>query len=620
MTGLYKSKTLPDITLLSEKEAKRIAEESSTRVISLAKSLGQPITDSAINRYKQNWSYKLLLGSDWVLRSPILKGVSYKEIKDVGLNLVRRHPETGVYQKFNLVAEENQAKNIGPMSPYSSWLVDGPDKIAAVMSDKPIPATLKASAWEQTLDHLRNLLPPGKLSPWTIEEVLDSLDSGGGVKKSLDGTTSSGPLWYMSRWKAPVDKRIPRENMNAIEYERAIVFQQIMETTKGFLQNILSGADPKEAIPYFLSGALQRMVSKANPNKRKRGIIALWKPDTILGKMVVGPAQQALLNIRNPDGTRVFAGWWPLPTIDKNMQHFIKTAIDNKTNVLSGDISNFDASCVPDLMWQVAQAVSEWFNDEGKKIWLAVTYTEIYKTYVITPNDILLPCPSSIKSGQITTSIFGCLMNYAAQIYGHYAGYYTLIGTAIMGDDSVSVGPDPASNELAFADLGYEANADKAEWEPNIAHFLQRSHYYGLPGGVASICRTLNSVANEETESKVIQGKDKGNPYAYEMQAIMRLENAAFNPGFEALVKYVAHHDKLHLGRNIDPNQIVDKAGQAGKDMLSAADNKPWSIAGSGIPFAQFATIGVVKGGSLPPPGVGRFKAVYGKSYDSVTL
>lgn len=509
--------------------------------------------------------------------------------------------------------EEGQAKNIGPQSEFLPFSKDGPSKVIAVMSDKPPKAGFNWKAWEQACEDTARLLPPHSLKSVPMDLVLNGLKGKPGLE--LDPKTNAGfptlkRIWYSREME-------PGEN-EALDQTMDIVLGDASELIR------ISRSEYRNDVD-FVAVVGQRTVQKgANPYKEplkgKRIIMMMPKHEAVAGKTVMWNTQPALAQARNPDGTRIIPAWSSMPTLDKNMQVFLKGAHDAGRAVLSGDISSFDATLPPWAMWTVAQACSRWFDRQTANLFLMIMHADVYNTSVLMPTGYVKAGPSSVKSGSIFTSLVGCMANYTIQRYGMHAGYYKIDRQCVMGDDFIIDGDgiSPDSISAAFDDLGMSCHPDKQFMEPQQLHFLQRTHTLGYPGGQGSVYRILGNVMSVEDDTQLRY--DERNRYAYAFQALARLENANFNPEFETLANYVAAHDEIHLGKNLPVEVIQRQAGDYAERRLSEAKIKPWQSVGTGVPFSHWAINRVLRGEKLPPPGEARFRAVYGIGYDQVAL
>jgi hypothetical protein len=365
--------------------------------------------------------------------------------------------------------------------------------------------------------------------------------------------------------------------------------------------------------PFWVAYAGQRLVQKGpepyHP-KSKRLVIAFPKDEAILWKLFSPPLMDEIRNWKLSGGVTIMCGWFDLPTIDVNMQLMLETADSNGRTVLSGDVSNYDASLPDFAIRDVGYVAASWIN--GHKFLVQnLVDAMLYNTHLMTPVKLWDATTSSLKSGSGGTNLLGSLTNIAIQMYGEEAGLYKLNNLAVLGDDFLidGDGVSPDATAECFKHFGMESHPDKQFYEPKMLHYLKRLHQLGRPGGVASVYRTLGSALAFET----LQFRpEEWNKYAYIVRALSQLQNSTFNPAFEDLVHYLESGDKLHLGREMDPDEIVSSSGKAGEKMLRADEVATWKHQSKKNPFSNWTVNGVLRGDILPPPGQELFNRVHG--------
>jgi hypothetical protein len=340
-------------------------------------------------------------------------------------------------------------------------------------------------------------------------------------------------------------------------------------------------------------------------------VIAFPKEEAILAKTFTPRLMDELRAFHTDGGVRVMCAWHPLPVIDVNMQHMLSVAYENDRTVLSGDISNFDATVPPDLLLQVGKVVASWIR--GAERLVKALYTAmIDQTYLLTPGKFYDATRSSLKSGSGLTNLTGSLCNLTVLRYGHEVGLYKIENVAVLGDDFVIDGPgvEPDAISECFSHFGMEAHPDKQFFSPKSLHFLQRLHWLGRPGGIASVYRTLGHVLGLER----LPSKGNYGPYTYILRALSQIQNCVFNPLFSVLIDTIASGDKYALGSDFaDPMTIVSKAGPSGEDLLRINTNQPWKVTGSETSFQNWLVNGYLRGEHIPPAGGALFTRVYGK-------
>lgn len=623
------SQASEDSVFLPAKTAEKVVKQTIRDVGNILGRDGQRVVPGWANRLDR-WFMRMEQGNKVDDRTPFYKHQSWFWVRKQLPGIYTLREDTNLPKwahKGYYMVEEDQLENIGPKSKFLPFSMDGPDKVAAVMSDKPKLPGFNEAAWAKACRAVEEALPPHSVKPITLEEALKGM--GGQPKYALDPETNGASPGWVSDWAN--FNRMSRDSEN--EYARLVQFQFIKAQASAIVSASKIGPFT-QLIPLQWNGTCsQRTVQKGlnplipkkkgSPLKGKRIVIALPKPEVWAGKTCMAPVQPALVNgfVNEIDGSSVIAGWLPQPRLDKTVQSMLEHAERNGRTVLSGDISAFDASLPPWAMWDVAKAISNWFSKDGQKLVASILYADIFNTRVFTPTGVYEPGPSSVKSGSIFTSLIGCMANYAIQKYGEACGLYKIDITHVMGDDFIIDGPGvcPESLEKAFAAFGMECNASKQYYERGSCHFLQRLHVLGLPGGMGSIARVGGGALAVEDDTQLKY--DERTPFAYIFQALARLENAAFNPQFTDLVEWLSQGDKrYHLGRELPVEAIVRRAGSYADRKMREAINRPWTSTGSGVPFSNWSVNRVLRGIEMPPLGKARFEFVYGVKYDEVPV
>lgn len=612
-------------TVFTEDKARSIVQPILREAAKLRYQQRGTIFPGSLNRLER-WDVRMEKGNLLDERTPFYLKVSRTAYKSMLWHLITsnsRQFELAVpgCRERMLSIEEDQLSNFGPQSQFLPWSLDGDDKVAAVMSNKSPGPSFNEKAYRMACADVSSLLRAGSIHKTSIEETVSFLQ--GDAKTALDPSKNSGAFSWISNWgRATSDGKTFRDAT-----QRA-VFNDIMVRAKSVMSAIDHGASWKSINLVFTGTASQRTVSKGmNPLRRKddgklpkvkRAVIAMPKIETVLGKTIMIPVQQALTEVRCPTTmTRLIPAWSPMPVLDKNMQLLLEAAEKDGEVVLSGDISSFDATLPPFVMWDAAVAMSKWMDKQTANLFLAIMYADVYQTYVLTPTKVFDAGPSSVKSGSIFTSLVGCIANFIIQRYGHHAGYYTWKAGAVMGDDFVAYGKglDGKSMEKAFADFNMEANASKAFAHRGMLHFLQRTHVLGYPGGMGSIARVCGNMLSVEDDTQMKWGER--NKYTYLFQGLARLENAAFNPEFESAVTFMSDGDQLHLGKFMDVREIERQAGDYAQRKLHELETVK-SRGELGVPFERWAVNRVLRGERIPPVGKARFEWYYGIKYDSL--
>jgi hypothetical protein len=524
------------------------------------------------------------------------------------VEILRSHMSNGSFDRsldfvVSPIEDENMA-DIGPWSPFLPYAQDGPKKVQAVYCDKILRAD--RGPYERAVERYRSSVSARSLNRISFEDAVKGTPTGEGEalerKGGLDPTTNSGPPWYSSGWK-PTDGDSPRKRHGLEE-----IFDWYLARAKEMARQI---EDTGEA-PTFFAVMFQRLVQKG-PNaygpKSKRIVMGLGKENAILGKTFSVP----IINARKAlviNGARTMIGWTRLPDIDIEMQDLLRVAEKSRQIVVSGDVSNFDASVPPQLILDVGEAMSSWFRS-GSRILNAMVQGIVHNTWLITPNKLWAPTMGSVKSGDWGTNILdsGCIE--VVLFYGEEAGFYKLDRHYALGDDFLALGQGvtPDSISEVFKLFGLESHPAKQFYVKNALHFLQRLHIHGRIGGIASVMRTLgHALGFEHMEYK----PGEFNRFSYVVRALSQVNNCVFNPYFSALVDTLREGDAEELGARFTPDEVASQSGKAGKYIIREDTNAPWKAGATSFP--NWPVNGVLRGETLPPPGNALFQRVYGEN------
>lgn len=517
--------------------------------------------------------------------------------------------EPGLVTLINEQLESGNREKIGPKSVYRGFYEDGPDKLNAVMSDKPIPAELDIKALYRAIDHLVSHVPSQSIRLYDVETVVNTLREPGAehdpASPGLDGTTNSGLPFCKSGWR-------PTPEMDVKEARYATLIKKwITSRSKTYFNKLMKGETVE-----FTAIVGQRIVSRGldplHDDKSKRLILALEKPEAVLWKTFTPQTQQALRQVKSPGGVQVHCAWCDAPAVDAAMQLALQVAGDANRKVLSGDVSAFDATVVPKIWELMANGVSDWFF-KAKRLFAALNVSDISHVKVLSPLGITGPCASSIKSGSGGTNFIDSLYNILCLYYGEEMGYYDLVNYAVQGDDFIvdARGSLYEAIPVAYRALGLTVNPDKQTYVEGALTYLQRLHVRDMLGGMASAYRTMGSTLVYER----MQYED-WNPYMEAIQAISKLENAAFHPAFEALVNFTKDGDKYSLGSSMNSQEVIKQAGRSAPDLLASQARyimNAGTLDRTGSGFDRAVVNGVLRGETLPPFGSHeRFLRVYG--------
>jgi hypothetical protein len=594
----------------------RHAQESTKsvliRVLREAERRGAIANDDSFNRVLSN-SKRMERGLVTDMRTPFYgsrKGGQFTtppreeivSILDEGI--ARAHKDETFIEEVLLPLEEDQKQDIGPWSPYDPWSQDGPKKARAVYSDKS-STQLNKVALDKALDRLQSLVPTQSLNPISLEIAIHGLPKGegaeGDISLGLEKGTNSGAPYFLPVW-------YPSPTMGrATKSEVLEAYNYYLRLSKDVIQGAQT---PGFKTPLQFAVAFQRLVQKANPEKRKRLVIGFPKWEAMVWKTLTPPAIEVLKNVRIGD-VLVMCAWHDLPTIDLAMQAMLSGADGSGRTVLSGDVSNFDASLIPSFISDVGRTIATWFRG-ASRLCLALVEGMVYNTALITPTELFKPGPSSLKSGSGGTNFIGSMANLAIQFYGEELGLYKIQTVCVLGDDFVidGEGVSPEATSECFKHFGMESHPDKQFYVKNCLHYLQRLHVLGRVGGIASVYRTLgHALGFEHLEYK----SSDWNEYSFVIRALSQLQNCVFNPFFLQLVQVLRDGDKLELGAKFtNPTDMLERSGTAGKEMLRINTTATWKRVGSDTSFENWLVNGVLRGEQPPPPGDTLFRRVYG--------
>jgi len=576
------------------------------------------VYDATSRQRAKSWMTRMVAGCDFDVRSNLFRrGREHIPYVDViaGFDEIYSSVMSGVDADLvALINEQLEAGNrekIGPKSKYLGYYEDGPEKLAAVLSNKSIPEQLEPRALHRAIDHLVAEIPSQSIRLYDVDTVVSTLRVPGmehdPESPGLDGTTNSGLPFCRSGWMV-------QPGMSVAEARECKVVQDYITRRSKELYTKLS----RGVVVTFMAMVGQRTVSRGldplSDAKTKRLILAMDKAEAVLWKMFTPQLQNRRRELRAPGGVQIHCAWCDSPAVDESMQTALSVAAEHGRKVLSGDVSGFDASVVPEIWELMAYGMSDWFY-KAKKFFAALNISDIRGVRVLSPTGVTEPTASSIKSGSGGTNFVDSMYNLLAMYYGEERGYYKLVNYAVQGDDFIvdGEGLEPEAIAEAYQHLGLSVHPDKQTYVSKALTYLQRLHFHGMPGGMASAYRTLGSTLVYE---KLLYKANEWNPYMEAIQAISKLENAGFHPAFEALVGYVKDSDKYSLGADVHASQVIELAGGRAGDLLSAQSRFTLN---AGVldrttgGFDRAVTNGVLRGELLPPIGSReRFLRVYG--------
>lgn len=634
-------KSEESFTFKTAQQAAQLVDPLIIRTIALRRKLKVTPAPGWFNRLR-NWLMREERGNFNDNRTPYFGSLTYAAIAGLFIRIVKNDLSRSksfplgksYYAKSLYAVEEHQADMIGARGifpPASTWM---DDKIAEVWKDKPPLKGLDLAALNRALEWLATRVKAGSIrvpaDGW-LEGYKDAATERE-TDKSLNTDTNSCFATYVSHWfvRPEMESSATPERIitsKIIRKDAEHVWKQwwnqdwrkcntIFVATASQRTNVASGHKPKEDGSNVATTPTGRKVLLS----KLRAVCAMPKVDTVVGKPLLNRLLDAAREIRNPDGSRIFAALMHPAVIDKNMEHMLNTAAKLHVRPLGTDFSGYDASVAPWLALRTAEAVSRWMDTHTANLWMNLIYTEFYRTMCITPDKIFPIGPSSVKSGGITTNFIDSCVNLVSQRYGLEAGYYKSIACqAVQGDDAILIGEGitPQTFEKCVSTLGFEGNASKQYFEPDSVSFCQKIYFRGLPGGIYPICRAVASAVSLEDEVKI---ETEGNyKYVLAYRTCCRLDTACFNPCFVSLVQEFKRQDPIHLGAEISASRLARLAGSYAKKLEKEKFLKPWK-AGTRTKFDERPVNRVLRGDLPPRDAKSRFRWVYGIDYDSVAL
>nr|QQM16293.1 putative replicase [Betsystermes virus] len=592
-------------------------------VLHLLMKAGQ-IADSNSLLRLHRWLTREANGSNVDLRSPFFSAKTEEKGKSVRIYKPRDEIIRGMWEvmksvdlkdlpvKFReliITTEESQASSIGPQSPYLPFNLDMEDKISAVYSDKPRSDKLNDRALQRAIDRVSSLLPSQSIGMTPIEVAINAsrvnprdIDDEG-----MDVTTNSGLPYVKSPWKPTSTQD------NLSRRDSQLAYEEILSRSANMLESL------KQGIPYELWAiAAKRLTQKGSDwrkgkgyEKRKRLVIALEKCEPVIWKTFTPKLLYDLSHAHVE-----FCALLDLPRIDEVMQTILSKATGEGRTVLGGDYSGYDASLPPWLIQVAGDIIGNWVAG-GQTIVSTLTNSMINCVNLVTPNRIWRAQPSSMKSGSGGTNLLDSVCNLVVIYYGEEIGNYKVQNCAVQGDDFVvdAIGIDPVNMSEVASLFGLNAHPDKQMFEFGALSFLQKLHFHGYIGGVASVMRTLGSILSYE---KLMVNPKLWNSSADIIRARQQLDNCVFNPFYESLIGYVKEGDRYNLGGQASPKELLEAAGPAGLTILHQAYGALSKTVSEGVDvrdqFKISAVNRVLKGEVVPPLGSQeRFIFAYGK-------
>jgi hypothetical protein len=493
--------------------------------------------------------------------------------------------------------KSGQRAKIGSKSLHLPWPNDGPKKVDALFATKRVKESFALSAWEAAIKRTSQLLPSNSVEITGFEEAMRGVDGtfgqGGLDEDGMDISTNSGSPMYIGPWR-PTANTDPK-----IRKEVEIAYAYILDRAQHAMTRLKRG----ETIDW-VAIAGQRLVSAgidwAESEKKKRLIIAVEKAEPLIWKTFTPGLYDALRPVCH-NGIPIFLAWSDPVVIDYFMQVALDRAHSHGGVILSGDVSGFDQSVNPDLFAYLGPVLDNWLKS-STRLGTGLINSMSRTTSVITPGRIYPPGPMGMLSGSGGTNLGDSLYNLTVLYYGEAKGYYKIDFVSVQGDDFLVFGEGVTPEAIAktYEEVGMSAHPDKQLFAPDAASFLQKLHYRGMIGGIASVYRTLSSALTYERMSF---GGDEWNPYVDIVRTISQLENTVFHPCFEELVSFMKRGDKYRLGEGKPALWIMKQAGETGQKVIARDFAASWKSGHDPKDFGKLVVNGVIRGEKLPPLG-----------------
>lgn len=631
-------------TFLSQEAADQILDPTYDKVEKMVDSLPYSPVPGWLSRLK-SWFSRMARGNFDPKRTPFWENLTFPQLVRFMQTFVSTRKAKVVkligpyFYDLLLKVEEHQAEKISPRGCFPSadakWLEDFFDKVWA---DKPMSKEVNTPAWYRVLHRLSALIPAHSLDVnlHTMERMWaeSEKEEGTSSESALNTDTNSCFPSYVKHWLKS------RNDPDATQAQLQ-VSREIKGKVTFIFQKALVASSWRVLLPllHFVATANQRTNVGSGPQTKDntwhgkwmskfRGVIAMPKEDTCLGKILYIVMLPAIRTIVNPNGCPVFLGLFHPAQIDKGCQLILETAEEKKLTSLSIDYSAFDSTLAPWLMWDVAQAVSVWMTKRMANLWLALVYAFIYQTTLISLLKVYPEKASSMKSGAWLTNMLDSLCNLAAQYYAEETSAFGKVYVNVVhGDDGIVLGErvTPETYEKPAEILGLSANKDKQYYERQALAFCQKVHFYRLPGGIYPLSRVTAAITTlEDDDARIETDRNVVGqfPYVLSFRTICRMETAAFNPNFRDYVIYVRDMDRIKLGVNIGLKKLAYFAGSYAVKYLKAVADKPWkqmAMAEKGG-FEALATSRVLSGEIPPRPGKELYNWVYRLDYDKVHM
>nr|QQM16324.1 putative replicase [Notsystermes virus] len=531
------------------------------------------------------------------IRRDVAKQVESLIVKDI------RVPSLGPDQQELIFTHEmEQAENISEQSSYLPWSEDGPAKVKEIYDVQDVrDSKISLDALDRARDRIASLLPRNSIGMVSFQDAIGILrgeNSGEGDDTGMDKGTNSGLPYVKGPWWPKSSQR----GESLADSKAAGEF--ILRRAHFCLDRWQRGE-----IVHLNAIVGKRLAQKKDPLKRKRLIIALEKAEPVVAKTFTSVL---LPKLAVAQGGRFsvppFVALTDIPVIDLAMQRVLQEASKSNRAVISGDYSGYDRSLRPWFMQYAAGILAYWVK--GGKFIIPMVRSMTEHTMLVTPDHIWLERPSAMKSGSGLTNILDSLCNLLIIFYGQEIREWTIHNVCVQGDDFIldAEGAAPENLYRVARLFNVEANPDKQYVHTGSLMFLQRLHFLGYLGGIASIERTIGSAMSYERLMATPEEWRGSLPGASDVvRTRAQLENTAMHPAFEDFVRYVASGDKYKLYAGRPESDILAGAGTGALEYLRRSGGAQSLMLTNGnvsrASFMKSATGGVLDGERLPPPG-----------------
>jgi hypothetical protein len=628
-------------TFLSSDEADQIMSKTWITVVKLASSLLVKPVEGWLNRLK-SWFMRMARGNYDPHRTKIWEGYTFPQLVKFMQTFVSARKRAVVkaigpyFYDLLYAIEAHQAEKISPRGCFpdvtSGWLEEFFDRVYA---KKPKHSNLDPEAWKRVMHRIATLYkgPTLDVTDSTRKQMWAQSISTEGTQSESALNTNTNSCWpdFVKHWfKALTDKSATlAQKLVTVKIRKAVdfVFDKVLEgmSWKALLQYLHFQAVANQRTNVGSGPQGEENTYKGKWMSKLRGVVAMPKLDTCLGKILYIVMLPAIRTIVNRNGAPIFLGLFHPAQIDKACQWILETADSLGQKPLSIDYSAFDTSVPPWVMIDVAWAVARWMSPKMQNLWLALVYAFVYQTSIISLQKVYPEAESSVKSGSWLTNLIDSLVNLAVQFYGEEIGSYKCEVNVVHGDDGILVGKGvtPKTYQIPADVIGLTANADKQYCEAGALAFCQKVHFKGLPGGIYPISRCTAAVVSLEDDGPRIETENAEHfPYVVAFRTICRMETAAFNPLFADYVKAVCAEPIMEKSLSVGLRKLAYFAGSYADKMLQYIADKPWkglAMAEKGG-FMGLATTRVLSGENPPRPGKELFNWVYKTDYDGITM